>query len=167
METNQSLERRTITRMRFLEDVVDFGISITKEYGRLLQHTNGSFVARTIRELHNFGGFSFYVDIGMGNNTLIVWYHPGQLWEKRFIPALCITWQTDVEKCIEHLFDPSFQWQWHARKVRQRRKSIGDRIDQAIAATEKENVLPSRKKPRRKPVEIKIRVHHTGTAFSF
>ena len=64
METNEEKgQRQSDAKTLFLKTVINFAKLITAEKGKLLKHTAGFGYVHTVRELHNFGVFSFYLDL--------------------------------------------------------------------------------------------------------
>ncbi len=141
-QKKEGSEREAVARIRFLNIVVMFIESIASERGTLLRKSVGPDFTHQICVLHNFGSFSFYIDVGgrmPRGNEIKVWYHPAAKYEIGLLPVLHLAWKHFVDDCSFMLFDESCLWQRAILKTIQRRKGISARLDHeaVIAARRK------------------------------
>ncbi|MEK7101739.1 MAG: hypothetical protein AAB882_01145 [Patescibacteria group bacterium] len=125
-----------VKRIRFLNTVVMFIESIMNERGTLLKYKACPGFIHRIFELHNYGSFSFYIDIGgrmPRGNEVKMWYHPAAKYEVGLTPVLHVTWRHFVSDCSFMLFYESCFWQRAILKTIQRQKGISARLDHEIA----------------------------------
>ena len=133
------LDAVVAARIGFLKKVTDFAKMVTRERGEELEHTFHDSFIHTVRELKDFAGFSFHVDIGQtmfgGNSVKITYHRQGQL----AVPVLDISWETHIEHCSHMRFNSNQEWQKEIMEVIRRWKSIGTNIDQATAHAAMQN----------------------------
>ena len=157
-----ALARKEETRIRFLEKVIEFIKSVTRECGELLYRTPGTI--HTVYELRNFGGFTFYIDAdrnGMhGGHTVKIWHHPSGQYAESLPPVLDISWQMEIGKSVPDTFDERPWWQRTILKIIQRRKGIAAKIDRSLEVIAKEEVVRHRKRRRRRPPIMTVRRIH-------
>lgn len=141
METEEEKgQRQSEAKAMFLKSVINFVKLITTEQGKLLEHTAGFGYIHTVRELYNFDGFSFYIDLcqtTMGGNELKVWYHPSKRYEKEFAPVLDMWWQFEVSTAKVMPFEASRKWKNEILRAIKRRKDIEIQAKQAAEYAKK------------------------------
>ena len=123
----EKVRRQSDAKTLFLKAVINFAKLVTKEKGKLLEHTAGFGYVHTVRELYNLGVFSFYLDLcqtTMGGNEIKIWYHPSGQYEKELTPVLDIWWQLEVSNAKVTAFDSNRKWQNEFLRAVKRRKDI-------------------------------------------
>ena len=144
METNEEKGRRqSDVKTLFLKSIINFAKFITAERGKLLKHTAGFGYINTIRELYNFGAFSFYIDLcqtTMGGHELKIWYHPSKQYEKELIPVLDIWWQLEVSNAKVERFESNRKWQNEFLRAIKRQKDK-EFVERQAAEYAKKRVL--------------------------
>lgn len=115
--------KENLARLMFLNNVINFAKLITNEHGKLVKCKVHFGYIHTIRERHNFEGFSFRLETGqswMGGNEIKIWYHPGNRWEAKLVPVLDAWWQLAIDQCRPTICDPDQQWRRELLKVKKR-----------------------------------------------
>ena len=116
---SRTLSAKLSKRERFLKKVVSFVEKLVQKKGRILEINQGSSNTNVVRELLDFGNFSFKTDLGQtmfGGNDIEVWYHPGTSFRnrKRFNTVLSVYYQCfrfETDDCRVNTFDESHGWQ--------------------------------------------------------
>lgn len=118
--TNKAIARKIRERKNFLNRVANFIDKLVCEKGRVLSISEHSAWTHIVWELRNFGGFTFYADLGQtmsGGNTIKVYYHPdhnfreGDL-DSAWTPVLEVDFQTRSENDYRvKRFEEAAAWQ--------------------------------------------------------
>ncbi len=155
--TKDELAAAVAARIEFLKEVAAFAEMITRERGETLKNEVHKYHVRSVRELFNFGGFSFRVDVGQsewGGNDVKIWYHPGSRYadiaktDSSQAVALDISWGIEIEKPTHMRFNDNPGWQREILKVIRRWKSIAAQVDRAAIRTAAKNAARVEKERR-------------------
>lgn len=159
-------KEKVVAKVLFLKKVTNFAVSITDERGISLERTVHDHYVHSIRQLHNFGGFSFHANTGQtefGGNHIKVWYHPHKPYSSICpdpVPVLDISWGTYIEQPIDIRFNDNPDWQCEILKVIRNQKSIARQIDWKTAQNAKKKLTQQEELQERKPLAGKARQLH-------
>lgn len=139
--TKERSVREEDARARLVKTVVDFVQPVLLKRGEILVNTVGFAHTHTIRELLNFGDFSFRTDTGQtvsGESEAKVWYHPRARFNKDVsVLVFHARWQTGIEK-YEVKLDSGKRWQRELLKVIRGKKTIAARSAKKVLKYEEE-----------------------------
>jgi hypothetical protein len=146
---NIGLANKIRVRKKFLDKIITSIIQLVANKGKIINRVMGSSSKHIVQELRNFGGFSFYTDLGQtmfGGNTIKVYHHPGQsfcdggldLAQNNICePVLDVYFQTadEYDVCT---FNESKKWQRALIRVLKNQDKIAAQLDR------KENKLKNK-----------------------
>ncbi len=133
----KNLVRKIKKREQFLVRVVTGVIALVQKHGTLKSSERGGSHIRTIKELCNFGNFTFETDLGQtdfGGNTISVWYHPGKIFreggsdsahDKKLTLVLDVYYQTHYE--VNEFYEKP-NWQKAIIRVFKNQDKIAEQI---------------------------------------
>lgn len=112
------LSKKVEARQKFLEQVISFVQDIVQKHGKVLSRDVCKYHIRTVAQLKDFRGFSFYTDgawTDFGGEEIKVWYNPGK---KRTdsAPVLEVSWH-EIERLEVNHFEKNRAWQTAIRKL--------------------------------------------------
>lgn len=137
MKKEPNLRNAVARRIRFLQTICTFCQSILEERGTVLERSVGGSHIHERRILENFGGFTFWADMGqsdLGGNDMKIWHHSGR---QSMPPVLHLYWQDQFELCTLQVFDPKERWQKNLLAVIKNRKTVAARTDAAARTAAK------------------------------